>query len=75
MQLTTKLKLAAVHNWCDAEDKSTEFMIQYMQDVCKVSHDTVINYLSLPNPEINTLRTTVMKFIHFMTEWMEGEEE
>ena len=73
MQLSTKLKLAAVHNWCDAEDKSTEFMIQYMQDVCKVSHDTVINYLSLPNPEINTLRTTVVKFADFMIQWM-GEE-
>lgn len=31
--------------WCDAEDKSTEFMIQYMQDYAKVSFDTVMNFL------------------------------
>ena len=75
MKNKTRQLLEIAQQFCDENDKSTEFMIQYMQDVCKVSHDTVINYLSLPNPEINTLRTTVMKFIHFMTEWMEGEEE
>ncbi len=45
MQYITKLKLAAVQQLCDAEDKSTEYMLQLMQDVCKVSLDTVLNYL------------------------------
>ena len=45
MQYITKLKLAAVQQLCDTEDKSTEYMLQLMQDVCKVSLDTVLNYL------------------------------
>ena len=45
MQYITKLKLAAVQQLCDAEDKSTEYMLQLMQDVCNVSLDTVLNYL------------------------------
>lgn len=72
MKLVTKLKLAAVHKWCDAQEKSTEFMIQYMQDICKVSHDTVMNYLSLPEPEKNSLKLTVNQFSEFMSNWMES---
>lgn len=71
MKLVTKLKLAAVHNLCDAQDKSTEFMIQYMQDVCKVPFDAVINYLALPSGELEHLRTTVNDFTNFMADWME----
>ena len=62
MQYITKLKLAAVHQICDAEDKSTEFMIQYMQDVCKVQHDTVMNYLLLDETEHAKLFKDVMSF-------------
>jgi hypothetical protein len=51
MHHITKLKLAAVHQICDVQDKSTEFMIQYMQDTCKVDHDTVIKYLTLSDKE------------------------
>jgi hypothetical protein len=51
MQYITKLKLAAVHQICDVQDKSTEFMIQYMQDTCKVDHDTVMKYLTLQDTE------------------------
>lgn len=32
-------------NWCDENDKSTEFMIQYMQDISGASHDEVMDYL------------------------------
>ena len=32
-------------DWCDDNDKSTEFMIQYMQDKAKVSFETVMNFL------------------------------
>ena len=47
MQYITKLKLAAVHQLCDAEDKSTEYMLQLMQDTCKVDLDTCISYFNL----------------------------
>lgn len=30
---------------CDKEDRSTEYMIQFMQDYAKVSFDCVIEYL------------------------------
>lgn len=29
----------------DCEDKSTEYMIQYMQDVCRCTFDQVMEYL------------------------------
>lgn len=41
--------LKEAHSWCDENDKSTEFMIQYMQDFAGVDFDDVINYLSLKN--------------------------
>ena len=62
MKYITKLKLAAIHQWCDAEDKSTEFMIQFLQDKCKVDFDTVMNYLSLPFKEKERLFREVMEF-------------
>jgi len=37
--------LVAAQEYCDEEDKSTEFMIQYMQDTAKVSLDTVLKFL------------------------------
>ncbi len=47
MKYITKLKLAAVHQLCDTEDKSTEYMLQMMQDTCKVGLDTCIQYMEL----------------------------
>ena len=47
MKYITKLTLAAVHQLCDAEDKSTEYMLQLMQDTCKVGLDTCIQYIEL----------------------------
>jgi len=41
-----KAKLKAAMDYCDAEDKSTEFMIQYMMDAAEVDHETVIDYLT-----------------------------
>lgn len=49
MKHITKLKLAAIHQLCDAEDKSTEYMYQLMQDMCKVDIDTVNNYFQKEN--------------------------
>lgn len=41
-----KALLIEAQIYCDVNDKSTEFMIQYIQDVANVSHDTVIKYLT-----------------------------
>jgi hypothetical protein len=40
-----KLKLKDAEEYCDTHDKSTEFMIQYMQDMADIDYDTVIQYL------------------------------
>jgi hypothetical protein len=64
MQYITKLKLAAVHQLCDAEDKSTEYMYQLMQDSCKVDLDTVNSYM------INENHTKLFKELNSLTELM-----
>ena len=46
MKTETKIKLLEAWQYCDNEDKSTEFMLEYMQSVAKVDLDTVINYLT-----------------------------
>jgi hypothetical protein len=51
MQHITKLKLAAVHQFCDVEEKSTEYMYALMQTTCKVDLDTVNNYMVNENHE------------------------
>lgn len=45
MKATTKQKLKEAWEWCDENDKSTEFMLQFMQDVAKVDLDCVLNFL------------------------------
>jgi hypothetical protein len=55
MQYITKLKLATVHQICDGEDKSTEYMLQAMQDIVKVDLDTCIKYLELDSEEHSKL--------------------
>ncbi len=32
--------------YCDEEDKSTEFMLQYMSDVSGVDYDEVVDFVS-----------------------------
>lgn len=56
MKYITKLKLAAVHQFCDIEDKSTEFTLQFMQDICNVNLDTCINYFNLDEKEKTNLQ-------------------
>lgn len=31
--------------YCDEEDKSTEFMLQYMSNASKVNYDEVVEYI------------------------------
>ena len=45
MKKETKIKLIEAWRYCDNEDKSTEFMLEYMQDVANVDLDCVINFL------------------------------
>ena len=41
----TKIKLLLAWEYCDDEDKSTEFMLQYMQDCAEVDLDTVLEFI------------------------------
>ena len=45
MKPETKANLKTAQDFCDKNDKSTEFMLQYMQDFAKVDLDCVLNYL------------------------------
>ncbi|OHB99884.1 MAG: hypothetical protein A2Z57_11210 [Planctomycetes bacterium RIFCSPHIGHO2_12_39_6] len=57
MNTETKEKLMEAWAWCDDEDKSTEFMLQYMQDVGGVDLDCVIVFLrDTPDKEANEWR-------------------
>lgn len=60
MKYNTKLQLAAVHQLCDALDKSTEYTFQLMQDTCNVSHDAVVNYFKIPQGEKQELFNTII---------------
>ena len=41
----TRILLDQAQDYCDQNDKSTEFMIQYMQDFAQCSFETVMQYL------------------------------
>ncbi len=45
MKTETKIALFDAWNYCDREDKSTEFMFQYMSDTANVSYDTVVDFI------------------------------
>lgn len=45
MKKITKLKLVEAWNWCDSEDKSTEFMFQYMADTAGVDYDVAVGFV------------------------------
>jgi len=46
MKAKTKNLLKESKQYCDDNDKSIEFMIEYMQDFAGVDYDCVINYLT-----------------------------
>lgn len=46
MKAKTKMLLEEAQKYCDENDKSTEFMLQYMQDFAGVNLDCVISFLS-----------------------------
>lgn len=43
--METKIKLLEAWHYCDENDKSTAFMLQYMQDVANVDLDYVVNFI------------------------------
>ena len=45
MKLKTIIALKEAWKHCDVNDKSTEFMLQYMQDEANVDLDCVINFI------------------------------
>jgi hypothetical protein len=51
MKAVTKEKLLTAWQYCDDEDKSTEFMLQYMQDFAGVDLDCVISFMQKTSDE------------------------
>lgn len=45
MKQETKNKLFAAWAWCDNEDKSTEFMFNFMSDEAGVSEERAIDFV------------------------------
>ena len=45
MKAKTKMLLEEAQKYCDENDKSTEYMLQYMQDFAGVNLDCVMNFL------------------------------
>lgn len=66
MKNITKLKIAAVHQFCDVNDKSTEYTYQLIMDIVRVDMDTVNNYMTKEDHkklfnEINDFVDTILK--------------
>ncbi len=45
MKEQTRASLEMAMDYCDENDKSTPFMLQYMQDMANVDLDCVLNFL------------------------------
>ena len=54
MKEITKNRLLAAWQYCDDEDKSTEFMLQFMMDNAKVDMDCVVNFIENTTDEERT---------------------
>lgn len=54
--LTNKIAGLLIQAWehCDENDKSTEYMLQYMQDVSGVDLDTVVEFIR-QSPDDHTM--------------------
>jgi hypothetical protein len=53
MKKITKDKLLEAWQYCDDNDKSTEFMLEYMQDFAGVDLDCVLNFLEKHSRQCN----------------------
>ena len=54
MQAKTRDILLEAWAYCDINDKSTEFMLQYMQDMAGVNFDCVMNFIEKTTDEERT---------------------
>ena len=45
MKHNTKSKLFAAWAWCDLNDKSTEFMLQFMCDEANIEYDRAVAFV------------------------------
>jgi len=45
MTNTQKQMILQAWAWCDAEDKSTEFMLAYLSDISGVDYEEVTDYI------------------------------
>lgn len=60
MKKATKEKLFEAWDYCDKNDKSTEFMLQYMQDTADVDLDCVINFITKHSDNRPKNETTIV---------------
>jgi hypothetical protein len=51
MKAKTKHLLYEAWAWCDIEDKSTEFMFQYMADKAEVTQHQAMNFMADSTPQ------------------------
>jgi hypothetical protein len=51
MTVAVKQVLVEAWNWCDVQDKSTEFMFQYMADSARIDYDDVVTFVCDTTPE------------------------
>lgn len=63
------MKLATAHQICVAEDKSPEYTIQFMIDMCKVDIGCVTNFLRLKQEEKEELYDAVNGVIEMVNNW------
>lgn len=60
MKVVTKEKLVEAWNYCDSEDKSTEFMFQYMADTAGVEYDVAVSFVvNTPHEERMRISRTI----------------
>ena len=51
MKLRTRNKLFEAWRYCDVENKSTEFMLEYMQSIAEVDLDCVMSFIDKTTTE------------------------
>lgn len=57
MKASTKDKLHEAWAYCDEQDKSAEFMLQYMSDVSGVEYARVVDFVvDTPTEEVSAWR-------------------
>ena len=60
MKIKTKNKLAEAWQYCEDNNKSTEFMLEYMQDIANVNLACVIDFIQeISNKRLQTLNNNI----------------